>query len=181
MQPPTAASTFSIDFPMPTMPDPDDNFDAVRDFHEDAIENLFPYDEETTSSSSTSKMQREFNPTSGGQSMYQGRTKPLFNLASAESLLKSFQAMTSYFPFMVLPPETSVAELSASQPFLLLAMLAAASGLRSVQGHSLYDEEFRKVLGMKYVADGERNIEILQAIMIYCAWYDITLCHAGLC
>lgn len=54
---------------------------------------------------------------------------------------------------------------------MLLAILAAASGSRSVRGHNLYDEEFRKVFALKVVAGGERSLELLQGILIYCLWY----------
>jgi len=54
---------------------------------------------------------------------------------------------------------------------VLLAILASASGCRTVQGHGLYDEEFRKVLGLKYVAGGERCLEMLQGLLVYCAWW----------
>lgn len=66
--------------------------------------------------------------------------------------------------------EPSIASLAQSSPFLLLAILAAASGSRTIQGHSLYDEEFRKVLGMKFVAAGERSLELLMGLVIYTAW-----------
>lgn len=40
-----------------------------------------------------------------------------------------------------------------------------------VQKHALYDDEFRKALGLKYGSGGERSLELLQGILIYCAWY----------
>lgn len=44
------------------------------------------------------------------------------------------------------------------------------SGSRSVQGHVLYDEGFRKVLALKVVAGGERSLELVQGLLIYCGW-----------
>ena len=78
--------------------------------------------------------------------------------------------MLAHYPVIVLRPDETVASLAATKPFVLLAILAAASGSRTLQGHSLYDEEFRKVLGLKFVAGGERSISLLQGILIYCAW-----------
>ncbi|UNI24309.1 hypothetical protein JDV02_010064 [Purpureocillium takamizusanense] len=101
--------------------------------------------------------------------------KPSFNLASAETLLESFRSMLSYFPCILLPPDATVSQLAATRPFVLLAILAAASGSRTLQGHSLYDDEFRKVLGLKFVAGGERSLELLQGILIYCGWYPFHL------
>jgi hypothetical protein len=79
--------------------------------------------------------------------------------------------MLTYCPLIVLPHDATVPQLSASRPFVLLAILAAASGSRTLQGHNLYDEEFRKVLALKMVAGGEQSIELLQGILIYCMWY----------
>jgi hypothetical protein len=78
--------------------------------------------------------------------------------------------MLVHFPCIVLPEEVTVAELAKSRPVVLLAILASASGSRTLQGHMLYDEEFRKVLALKFVAGGERSLELLQGILIYCAW-----------
>lgn len=63
-----------------------------------------------------------------------------------------------------------LSSLARARPFVLLAMLAAASSARSLQGHGLYDQEFRKVLGLKLVSGGERSVELLVGLLIYCAW-----------
>lgn len=102
-----------------------------------------------------------------------GRVQPQFNLDSATSLLTSFREdMLPYFPVVALPPgpSCSVPSLAGERPFMLLAILAAASSVRSLQGHSLYDEEFRRGLGLKFVSGGERSLELLVGLLIYCAW-----------
>lgn len=97
--------------------------------------------------------------------------RPQFNLDSATSLLRSFSDdMLPRFPVITLPPDASVPSLAKDRPFVLLAILAAASSVRSLQGHSLYDEEFRKILGLKFVSGGERSVELLTGLLIYCAW-----------
>ncbi len=78
--------------------------------------------------------------------------------------------MLPMFPCVVLPANATVASLAAERPFVLLAVLSAASASRSLQGHGLYDEEFRKILGLKFVAGGERTLELLQGLLVYCAW-----------
>lgn len=82
----------------------------------------------------------------------------------------SFRGMLASYPCITLKPDETVSSLAATRPFVLLSILAAASGSRTLQGHNLYDEEFRKVLGLKFVAGGERSLELLQGILIYCAW-----------
>jgi hypothetical protein len=99
------------------------------------------------------------------------RLQPQFNLDSAGKLLETFrEAMMTHFHCVVLRPDETVASMAKERPFVLLAVLAAASGSSTLQGHSLYDEEFRKILGLKFVAGGERTIELLQGLVIYIAW-----------
>jgi hypothetical protein len=110
-------------------------------------------------------------PTSGkSRSVQSLSVKPQFNLDSAEKLLQSFRGMLAFFPCYVLPDDATVASLARRSPFVLLAILASASASRTLQCHTLYDEEFRKVLALKFVAGGERSLELLQGITIYCAW-----------
>ncbi|KAM0322718.1 hypothetical protein ACHAQA_009309 [Verticillium albo-atrum] len=101
--------------------------------------------------------------------------KPQFNLDLAADLLTSFRRMLPHFPCIVLPEDATVPSLAKSRPFVLLAILSVASGAASLQGHTLYDEEFRKVLGLKFVAGGERSLELLQGLLIYTAWYPFHL------
>ncbi|KAJ4208358.1 hypothetical protein NW767_001462 [Fusarium falciforme] len=91
-------------------------------------------------------------------------------MASAESLLNTFKSMVDYLPFIVFPDDCNVSYLAATKPFLLLSILTVASGSQMVQKHALYDDEFRKALGLKYVSGGEKSLELLQGVLIYCAW-----------
>ncbi|KAK0671207.1 hypothetical protein QBC41DRAFT_354425 [Cercophora samala] len=103
--------------------------------------------------------------------------QPQFNVDSAGKLLETFTGvMLNHFHCLVIDPERdTVASMAKERPFVLLAVLAAASGSRTLQGHSLYDEEFRKILGLKFVAGGERSLELLQGLVVYIAWYPFHL------
>lgn len=96
--------------------------------------------------------------------------QPQFNLDSATSLLDAFRHMLPYFPCIALGEEESVASLARDRPFILLAILATVSGSKTLQGHTLYDDEFRKVMALKIVAGGERSLELAQGLLIYCGW-----------
>ncbi|ROW16402.1 hypothetical protein VPNG_02789 [Cytospora leucostoma] len=187
--PPSAPSkTFTIDVPMSAGIEPADSFDALRDAHEGYIDDLVPEHDIREYSSTTVRSPlpqpsitgHAFSPSTTATSscsVHGSRdVQPHFNLESASSLLSSFRDdMLPHFPVLKLGPDAKVPSLARDRPFVLLAMLAAVSGGRSLQGHSLYDEEFRKVLGLKFVSGGERSLELLLGLLIYCAWYPFHL------
>lgn len=169
------SKTFTIDFDVQSPSDVDEDFDTLKSSHRDFIESIFPSEPSLIPLSCPPPMQTfptpppSSSPASLTMQSLHGK-QPQFNLSSAESLLASFRDMLAHFPCIVLRPEDSVTSLAAERPFVLLAILAAASGSRTLQGHNLYDEEFRKVLGLKFVAAGDRSLELLQGILIYCTW-----------
>ncbi|EWG39631.1 hypothetical protein FVEG_02386 [Fusarium verticillioides 7600] len=175
--PPAPSKTFTIDFEVPTQLDVDENFDNLRDSHAQFIDSIFPSDLDADLGSFEDSPLTGFPTPSSSHtlSIQSYHAKPQFNLDSAESLLVSFRGMLVHYPVIALKPDETVASLAASRPFVLLSILAAASGSRTLQGHTLYDDEFRKVLGLKFVASGERSMELLQGILIYCAWYPFHL------
>ncbi|KAK1758726.1 hypothetical protein QBC47DRAFT_295118 [Echria macrotheca] len=102
--------------------------------------------------------------------------RPQFNLDSAGGLLATFRdEMLPHFPCIVIDKDGTVTDMARQRPFVLLATLAAASSSRTLQGHSLYDEEFRKILGLKFVAGGERSKELLEGLVVYVCWYPFHL------
>ncbi|KAL8295915.1 hypothetical protein RB597_009048 [Gaeumannomyces tritici] len=130
----------------------------------------------TTTTGGFSSVQPSAEPLSP---MTLGLRRPQFNLDSATALLAAFRrSMDPYFPVAAVSEHDTVSSLARDRPFVLLAVLAAASGarvaLRGGRG-SLYDEEFRKVLGLKFVAGGERTVELLVGLLVYCAWYPVHL------
>uniref|UniRef100_L2FPE0 Zn 2cys6 transcription factor n=1 Tax=Colletotrichum fructicola (strain Nara gc5) TaxID=1213859 RepID=L2FPE0_COLFN len=182
--PPGPSKTFSIDFEMPQLEEPDD-VDGLAARHERYMEELLPLNSDQDSidmmfglsgSGSGSHSTISSPPSSGPSvSVSSFGLKPQFNLDSAEKLLQTFRTMLKNFPCVALPPDATVTSLSKTKPFLLLAILATASGSSALQGHTLYDEEFRKILGLKFVAGGERTLELLQGLLIYTAWYPFHL------
>lgn len=163
--------------------EPSESFDALRDAHGAYLDDIVPEDDldgnadaypsvQASSSISGAGTFSSSTPSVSSRSVHGlSSIQPQFNLDSATSLLDSFRnGMLPYFPVIALPSDATVPSLAKDKPFVLLAILAAASGGRSMQGHSLYDEEFRKVLGLKFVSGGERSLELLIGLQIYCAW-----------
>lgn len=162
---------------------PSDTLDILRESHEGFIDSLISRDVlqeddsdmsfgDPATSASGSRAFSASTPSVGSRPIHGfSSIQPQFNLDSATALLATFREhMLPYFPVTILKAETGVSELARERPFVLLAILAAASGNRSLQGHTLYDEEFRKILGLKFVSSGERSLELLVGLLIYCAW-----------
>ncbi|KAG9258632.1 uncharacterized protein F5Z01DRAFT_208741 [Emericellopsis atlantica] len=172
----TQAQTFTIDFAVPAPDEQDDSFSSLAQTHEQALAALFTeHEEEQDFMLPLSPPSSSATPASHPVESLTGQ--PQFNLASASSLLDIFRThMLPNFPCVTLSETDTVAEMATRQPFVLLAILASVSASGNMlQGHGLYDSEFRKVLALKFVAGGERTLEILQGILIYCAWYPFHL------
>ncbi|EEU36939.1 uncharacterized protein NECHADRAFT_81093 [Fusarium vanettenii 77-13-4] len=173
---PTA--TFSINYTVPGKPDLNDNLQTLREMHEQAIDGVLDDEDAVDSWKSTSQSLSPQGPSSLATQPHPISDiwrQPLFDMASAESLLNTFKSMVNYLPFMVFPEDCNVSHLAATNPFTLLSILTVASGSQMVQKHALYDDEFRKALGLKYVSGGEKSLELLQGVLIYCAWYPFHL------
>ncbi|EQL03952.1 hypothetical protein OCS_00351 [Ophiocordyceps sinensis CO18] len=173
------SSTFTIDFAMPARSELGNGIELLRHSHEQLLDRLFPddggSDQQQWTWPGTADVQTPSTASAQSHfiSIHEGHAKPLFNLASAESLLHSFRCTKlEHLPCIVLSADESVPHLAATRPFVLLAILAASA---APQGHGLYDDEFRRVLGHKLVAGGERSLELLQGILIYCSWYPFHL------
>ncbi|KAK9773373.1 hypothetical protein SCAR479_09906 [Seiridium cardinale] len=184
--PPGPSKTFSIDFSMPAEEEPAASFDELREQHESFLDGLVPSSEEEedpstipASSGQAFSFASLSTPASaaspGSRPMVSLGIKPQFNLDSAQNLLQTFRGMLPSCPCIVLGEGANVKTMARDSPFVLLAILAATSCSTSLQGHSLYDEEFRKVLGLKFVTGGERTLDLLQGILVYCAWYPFHL------
>ncbi|KAK2018210.1 hypothetical protein LZ32DRAFT_613722 [Colletotrichum eremochloae] len=183
--PPGPSKTFSIDFDMPQLEESDD-LENLAIQHEKYFEGLLPSSDsdsmnmmlglEDTGSGPYSAISSPPSSGSGPSiSVSNLGLRPQFNLDSAEKLLQTFRVMLKHFPCVALAPDATVVSLSKTKPFLLLAILSTASVSNALQGHTLYDEEFRKILGLKFVAGSERTLELLQGLLIYTAWYPFHL------
>jgi hypothetical protein len=90
-------------------------------------------------------------------------------LDQAENLLRSFRRIAPYFPFVQIPAESTVPSLSRTSPFLLLAILTAAS-IRDPPLYHQMDHEFRRILSAKVIVEGRKSLDFIQGILVYVAW-----------
>lgn len=159
---------------MPVKADLNDNFETLREMHDQALDAVLIEEDPVDSSQSASQSVSLPSPSSLSNQSHPISDiwrQPLFDMASAESLLNTFKSMVNYLPFIVFPDDSPISYLATTRPFTLLSILTVASGSRMVQKHALYDDEFRKALGLKYISGGEKSLELLQGLLIYCAWY----------
>lgn len=89
-----------------------------------------------------------------------------------DALLLRFHAMQHNFPFVVLNPNTSCADLVRSKPFLLLAILLVAA-FNDEEFQASCDILFRNALAIKAIVKGERSLELLQGLLVYLAWHHL--------
>jgi hypothetical protein len=89
----------------------------------------------------------------------------------AQGCLEMFQQkLMPNFPFVVIPPDHSAAELRSKRPALYGAIIVAAS-FSSIRTQTAYGEELLRYLTEKLLMKGEKSLELLQALLVYTAWY----------
>ncbi|KAL3424957.1 zn 2cys6 transcription factor [Phlyctema vagabunda] len=91
-------------------------------------------------------------------------------LKEASVLLDSFRTRAVFFPFVVVPSDATVQSLARTSPFLLLAILTS-SDIKDPYLHHQLDHEFRQVLSMKVIVEGQKSLDYLMGLLVYTAWY----------
>ena len=104
--------------------------------------------------------------------------KGIIIFQEAEELVQAFRLGYGDFPFIIIPSASPLEVLRQERPFLLLAVLVVASRKQ----HKLQDaleREFRRSLSAKVIMEGARNLDLLQGLLIYLAWYvrNSRSCH----
>ncbi|KAK6522416.1 hypothetical protein TWF281_002978 [Arthrobotrys megalospora] len=97
----------------------------------------------------------------------------LVSEAQAEEFFSLFAEMSTHFPFYVIPPGATHATLRREKPVLLMAILCTASGIEK-RVQMVLERDFRKVYSERVIVNGEKSLELLQAGLIYLAWFQ---CH----
>ncbi|KAL4795385.1 hypothetical protein BDV19DRAFT_398754 [Aspergillus venezuelensis] len=96
---------------------------------------------------------------------------PAVTTQRADELLSKYLIYKQpQFPFVIVPPGTTVSALRREYPFLLLCILTACLE----DDPSLQDELealVRKEIAMRIVVGIERDMDILQGLLVYAAWY----------
>ena len=93
----------------------------------------------------------------------------ILSINAANECLLRFQDMSHYFPFVMLLQGATIECMREKQPFLLHAVLAVTSrrnhNLRTMLGISLRQRLMKAVM-----IEGEKSIDLLQALILCLAW-----------
>ncbi|KAI0884169.1 uncharacterized protein GGS22DRAFT_19950 [Annulohypoxylon maeteangense] len=87
----------------------------------------------------------------------------------AEEILRVFQdRFLPFFPFVYIPPETTVAQLQQERPLLWLTIACTCS--KSQERKAAYSQKIREYLAQKMMIDLDRNIDLLLGVVCYLGW-----------
>ncbi|KAL4742689.1 hypothetical protein BDV11DRAFT_210921 [Aspergillus similis] len=96
------------------------------------------------------------------------------SLPVLEHLLDGFRSLARYFPFVVIPAGWTVAYMAADRPFLLLSAVTCASSRFGSLQQALV-EELKETLSHRVVIAGERDLDLLQGLLVHLAWFHFYL------
>ncbi|ESZ95284.1 hypothetical protein SBOR_4338 [Sclerotinia borealis F-4128] len=97
-------------------------------------------------------------------------SKGVVNIKQAEEALEEFAGKASAFPFVLLPPHTSLESLRHERPALLLAILASTCQ-NNIPIQNILENELLETLSSRIIMQGEKSIDLLQSLLLYLAWY----------
>lgn len=85
-------------------------------------------------------------------------------------LLQRYRTMQHYFPFVVVLSSWDVPHMLNHRPTLFLAVVASAACHYPVVQQAL-NEELKETLAQRVLVSGETSLELLQAVLVYLAWW----------
>ncbi|KAL4775894.1 hypothetical protein BDW60DRAFT_177027, partial [Aspergillus nidulans var. acristatus] len=96
------------------------------------------------------------------------------SLAVLEHLLDGFRSLARYFPFVIIPADWTVTYMAEDRPFLLLSTVACASS-RFGNLQQALAEELKETLSHRVVIAGEKDLDLLQGLLVHLAWFHFYL------
>jgi len=93
----------------------------------------------------------------------------IFDLRYAGVLLNEFRVMSQNFPYVIIPPGTSVNMMRRDSPMLLLAIFACASW-RDRELQMILEKMYLRVLAGRMVVEAEQSLDMLQGLLVHLSW-----------
>ncbi|KAI9836313.1 MAG: hypothetical protein M1837_003420 [Sclerophora amabilis] len=91
--------------------------------------------------------------------------------AAARMFDRYVHDLAPHLPAVVFPSETTAAEVRKTKPILFLAILSVGSGTTNPELQRVLTKEIFKVLAERIMCNGEKSLEIVQAILVATIWY----------
>ncbi|KAH6709383.1 hypothetical protein DL95DRAFT_355382 [Leptodontidium sp. 2 PMI_412] len=96
-------------------------------------------------------------------------------LTTAETAAEIFnhyvKNMAPHIPAVVFPAGTTAAEIRKTKPILFLAILAAGAGSLYPDLQRTLTKEVMSTYAERIICNGDKTIELIQALIISCLWY----------
>lgn len=90
----------------------------------------------------------------------------------ADMLFDSYNSeLAQHFPVVLLPPTTTARELRRSKPILFLAVITAACCGYDSHLYGVLFDEIAKLFAEQVFINGEKSLELVQALTIISVWY----------
>lgn len=75
-----------------------------------------------------------------------------------------------HLPFIATDPSITATELRDTKPFLFKTIILATSHQQKIFSRTDLGEEILRYVSEKLILSGEKNLEILQVLLVYIAW-----------
>ncbi|KAH8679662.1 hypothetical protein BGZ60DRAFT_481025 [Tricladium varicosporioides] len=98
--------------------------------------------------------------------------KGIISAEMADELFRTYKKdVCQHYPIVTFPPDTSSETIRKSKPTLFLAVIAAASAMTDPHLYSTLHSEVVASYAQRTVINGEKSIELVQALAVTAAWY----------
>lgn len=96
----------------------------------------------------------------------------IISLEDADQLVAFFiHELAPFFPLVILPANTTAAQLRQSKPTLFLSVLAAASISVDAGLAEVLNREMVRVYAERFFIEGEKSLELVQALLLMIIFY----------
>jgi hypothetical protein len=96
----------------------------------------------------------------------------IISMDAANQLFRSYnEDLVQHYPGVVFPAELTAEELRATKPTLFLSVIAAAAGKSDSHLYSILNSEVLSAYAHRTVIRAEKNLELVQAMIITSIWY----------
>jgi len=96
-------------------------------------------------------------------------SKGIVSFQEAEEYVRWFRRQTVYFPFVVVPMSATLDSLRRERPFLLLVIILFGCAQTFNTKQKTLDNELLEIFAKRSVVDGEKSMDLLQGLLVYCA------------